>query len=175
MKIYLRVKVSRLKFKRAICCGTDRRLDRKTKQSSDFDENSIVGQNLYLAKTGIPQKHAEKQTDQHDPYSIFTLQMAWNLNLLLNLLLQVMAPEEFPDQPDTPKASQVFLRELFLYGLNFFAVGNLIFPRYILFHLLSVSSKVFGVRETPSFYYIRRHFCLRKKPHSCIIWDYFSS
>jgi hypothetical protein len=33
---------------------------------------------------------------------------------------------------------------------------------YVLFHLLSASAIVFGLWETPLFYYSGRHFCLRK-------------
>ena len=141
---------------------TDRRLDREIKESSDFVENAIANQNPHLPRPGMTQKQAVQQTDQHVPYAKFTLPTARNLNLPLYLLLQVVAFEKPSDQSGTPKAGHILAREFFLNGLNFFRVVNLTFLGYILFHLLSASSIVIGVWETPLFYYSGRHFCFRK-------------
>src|SRR5271157_156056 len=141
---------------------TDRRLDREIKESSDFEENPIGTQNPHLPRPGITQKQAVQQTDQHASYAKFTLPTACNLNLLLYLLLQLVTLEKLSDQSSTPKAGQVLAREFFLNNLNLFIVVNLTFWGYALFHLLSASSVVVGVWETPLFYYTGKHFCFRK-------------
>ncbi|MBM4330169.1 MAG: hypothetical protein FJ117_02905 [Deltaproteobacteria bacterium] len=121
---------------------------------------------LHLTRPGITQKHPVQETHQHRTNAVFTLPAPFDLNSLLNLLLDMLALKKSPDQSRSPKAGQIFPCKFFGNGL-YFLIVNLIFLRYIFLHLLSASSIVFISLKSPYFTIVGGTFILKNDmlPH----------